>query len=128
MVAVEQELEDEDAERDAGDLEEAPEVDPQAAAHEEDAEGDRDREADRARRAPPSGRSVVSDSAERKSTVSIPSRKTIRKVKRKSPAATDPARSRVRMRESDPFISPDSACEWRHIQTIIEPTISAEPR
>ncbi len=71
---------------------------------------------------------MVSDSAERKSTVSIPSRKTIRKVKRNRPAATDPARSRLRMRESDPFISPDSAWEWRHIQIIIEPTITAEPR
>ena len=56
VVPVEQELEDEDAERDAGDLEEAPEVDAQAAAHEQHAEGDRDREADAARRAPPSGR------------------------------------------------------------------------
>ncbi len=71
---------------------------------------------------------VESDRAERKRTVSIPSRKTMRKVKAKSPAATDAVPSRDTMRESDPFISPERAWEWRHIHTIIEPTITAEPR
>ena len=71
---------------------------------------------------------VESDKADRKSTVSIPSRKTMRKVKRNRPAATEPAFSRARMRDSDPFISPERECEWRHIQIIIEPTITADPR
>ena len=71
---------------------------------------------------------VVSERAERKSTVSTPSRNTIRKVKAKRPAATEPVRSRSRMRESELFISPERAWEWRHIHTIIEPTMTAEPR
>ncbi len=71
---------------------------------------------------------LVSDSADRNSTVSMPSRKTIRKVKRKIPAATAAARSRVRMRASVPFISPERALLCRHIQTSTEPTTAAAAR
>ncbi len=71
---------------------------------------------------------VVNDSAERKKTVSTPSRKTIRNVNRNRPRATERAFSRARIFASDPFISPERLWECRHIQTIMLPTISAEPR
>ena len=69
---------------------------------------------------------VVSDTAARKSAVSTPSRTTIRKVNRKMPPKTAGELERETIRPSVPRISPDTERAWRHIQTTMVETMTAE--
>ncbi len=69
---------------------------------------------------------VVKETAARKRAVSIPSRKTMRKVKRKRPAKTAGELPRSTIFARVPFISRETSLAWRHIQMTMEVTMAAE--
>ena len=108
VVPVDQELEDEDQQRDAGDLEEAPEVDPHAAAHEEHAEDDRRREPERDAQDGQQAAGGERQGGEEEHRLDPLAEDHQEGEEEEAGGRPSRRRSRARMRASDPFISPDT--------------------